>query len=166
MVSFRFNEIPEGSSKEELNLQPEELEIEKSAVTRVTLYLNFFKKEDTLKIECLIGLTGTFQCDRSLDLFKMKWNSNYEVLFQTNIKEEREDYSGTVRRLDPSQNVIDITAELRDTILLSIPVKKLHPRYYKKGEITDFTASFGTDNKKIDPRWSELMKLKHNNSKN
>ncbi len=166
MVSFRLNEIPDGVSEEMLSVKAEELDIEQSGVEQVQLHLKFNKQEDHLRIECRIAAEATLQCDRSLDTFTTELNSDYEMVFQRNVKDEREDVSGSLRRMDPAQNVIDITRELRDTILLSIPVKKLHPRYYKDGEITGFEASFGDQPREHDPRWDALEKLKQNLQKN
>lgn len=166
MVSFRLNEIPDGVSEEKLSLDAEELDIELSDIKRVTLQLKFNKQNDSLRIECHITAEVTFTCDRSLDLFHTELYSDYEVVFQSNAENEKEELSGTLRRLDSSQNVIDITKELRDTVLLSVPIKKLHPRYYKDGDVTDFNATYGEAEKEHDPRWDELAKLKQNIQKN
>lgn len=166
MISFRLNEIPKGLSEEDLLVKAGDLEIEQSGIKRVRLHLKFNKQDENLRIECRIVAEATFQCDRSLDFFDTELNSSYELVFQYHVNEEREDWSGALRRLDPSQNVIDITRELRDTILLSIPIKKLHPRYFVDGKVTDFEASFGNNEKEHDPRWDDLKKLKHKIQKN
>ena len=166
MVSFRINEIPDGVSEEKFAVNADKLDIEQSGITRVRLHLKFNKQEDNIRIECQVVAEATFQCDRSLDTFDTELNSNYELVFQRNVTDEREDLSGSLRRLDPAHNVIDITKELRDTILLSVPVKKLHPRYYEDGKITGFEATYGDKPTEHDPRWDELEKLKQNFQKN
>lgn len=168
MVSFRFNEIPKGVSDEQLILEAEDLDIEDSAISRVKLSLRFYKQDDNLRIQCHLISEARFVCDRSLDNFETELESNYEVVFQLNAEEEKEELSGTLRRLDPAQNEIDITREVRDTVLLSIPIKKLHPRYIKKGEVTGFEASYGSadESDDHDPRWDALAKLKQQIQKN
>ncbi len=166
MISFRLNEIPNGLSEEDLSVSAEEMNVDQTGITKVRLHLRFNKQDEHLRIECSMVAEATFTCDRSLDSFNTELNSKYEVVFQNNVTDEREDLSGALKRLDPAQNVIDITKELRDTVLLSVPVKKLHPRYYEDGKITEFEASFGEREKEHDPRWDELKKLKQNIQKN
>ncbi len=168
MVSFRFNEIPKGISQEVLDLQAEELGIEDSGITRLRASLTFNKQDDSLRIQCEIAADAALICDRSLDSFETELESAYEVVFQLGAEEELEELSGTLRKLNPSQNTIDITRELRDTVLLSIPVKKIHPRYVKDGDITEFEASFGDNDNdaRHDPRWDALTELKQRIEKN
>ncbi len=168
MVSFRFNEIPKGLSEELLNVDAAELGVEDSVITRVRIELTFNKQNDNLRIQCRLGAAAVLTCDRSLDRYETVLESAYEVVFQLDAEEELEEMSGTLRKLDPSQNIIDITRELRDTVLLSIPVKKLHPRYIKDGEITEFEATFGDkeNDEEHDPRWDALTELKQRIEKN
>ena len=168
MISFRYNEIPKGVSDEQLEVEAEALGVEDSGINRVRIQLKFNKQDDNLRIQCQLNAFATLTCDRSLDRYETMLESTYEVVFQHDVQDEREELSGTLRKLDPSRNVIDITRELRDTILLSIPVKKLHPRYIEDGEITEFEASFGDKEKESghDPRWDALTELKQKFQKN
>ncbi len=168
MVTFRFNEIPLGLSEEHLELKAESLGIEQPFIHKVWVKFRFNKQEDSLRIQCQLSTEATLTCDRSLDEYHTILESNYEVIFQLNAEDEREEMSGTLRRLEPSQNVIDITKELHDTVLLGIPVKKLHPRYIKKdGEISEFEASFFEKKEDDhDPRWDALTELKQKIQKN
>lgn len=166
MISFRLNEIPEGVSDENLLVGADDLDMDFPGIEQVQLHLRFHKREDNVRIECNISAQARLVCDRSLDTFPMDLKAEYEVVFQTKAEEEREDLAGALKRMDPSQNILDITRELRDSLLLSVPVKKLHPRYYEGGNITEFEASYGDSEKEIDPRWNELKKLKQNIPKN
>ncbi len=166
MVSFRFNEIPKGLSEDVLELKADSLGIEHSGIHQVCAKLRFNKQDDSLRIQCRLSAEATLTCDRSLDEYETILESNYEVVFQVNAEDEREDISGTLRRLEPHQNVIDITKELHDTVMLSIPVKKLHPRYIKDGKITEFEVSFGEKENDHDPRWDALTELKQKIQKN
>ncbi len=168
MISFRYNEIPKGLSDELLEVEADELGVEGSVITRVRIQLKFNKQDDNLRIQCQLSAFASLTCDRSLDRYETMLESTYEVVFQHDVEDEREELSGTLRKLNPSQNVIDITRELRDTVLLSIPVKKLHPRYLKDGEITEFETSFGDKEKESghDPRWEALAELKQKIQKN
>ena len=90
---------------------------------------------------------GVRQCDRSLDYFLKPVDADYEIVFKVDVKEETEDENGAVRRFNFSSNTLSIEEEVRDTILLQIPIKKLHPRFLdeegnpKKFEAKTFIAS-------------------------
>lgn len=160
MISFRLSDIPEGTSEQVQHVSPEEMGIEQSDLTSVKLHFRFNKQHSGLQISCDVIAFARFQCDRSLEYFETELSSEYEMVFQHKIDEEREDVTGSLRRLKPSQNVIDVTSELRDTVLLSIPVKKLHPRFLKDGVVSGFEARFGDDSGQTDPRWEKLSKLR------
>ncbi len=166
MVSFRFNEIPKGLSEEILDIEADELGIEESDITGIRIRLIFNKQDENLRVQCQLRAVAELTCDRSLDPYETTLESSYEVVFQHDVQDEYEELSGTLRKLNPSQNVIDLTRELRDTVLLSMPVKKLHPRYIKDGEITEFEASFGDKELDHDPRWDALTELKQRIQKN
>lgn len=167
MISFRLNEIPKGLSEQILRIDAEDLEVAHTGISRITLKLRFNRQDDHLRIECGIASDATLVCDRSLDSYSTTLESHYEVVFQHDAGEEREDLSGSLRRLDISQNVIDITREVKDSVLLSIPLKKLHPRFYKEGKITDFQVLFtGPDSETTDSRWDRLRELKKENQRN
>ncbi|MDI6400456.1 DUF177 domain-containing protein [Balneolaceae bacterium ANBcel3] len=164
MVSFRINEIPKGISEEKLSMSAEELDILESGIKNVFLTLEFNKQDDHIRIQCHYRTEAEFVCDRSLDTYEAETTGSYEVVFQNRVIDEREDLGGALKSMDPSQNVIDITREIRDGVLLSIPVKKIHPRYINDGEISGYSASFGeTEDDSTDPRWDSLKKLKRNN---
>jgi uncharacterized metal-binding protein YceD (DUF177 family) len=108
------------------------------------------------------------ECDRSLETYIQPIETDYEVVFKVDVKEEKEDENGAVRRFNFSSNSLSIEDEVRDTIFLQIPIKKLHPKFLDDdGNPKDFeTKSFGEtdedeDNELADPRWQKLKELKN-----
>jgi len=65
-----------------------------------------------------------------------------------------------------SSKQIDLEQDVRDTILLNLPTKKLHPRYLDEdGNPKEvLNEQFGDipdeDEETIDPRWEKLKDLK------
>jgi uncharacterized metal-binding protein YceD (DUF177 family) len=104
-------------------------------------------------------------CDRSLRPYEREVEGNYHILFEPDAVEESETEKGAVKQIPPEDLVLDIEKEVRDTIMLGIPVRKIHPDLYDdEGRPKKFeTKRFGPepeDEERIDPRWSELKKLK------
>jgi uncharacterized metal-binding protein YceD (DUF177 family) len=107
-------------------------------------------------------------CDRSLEPYIQPIESDYEVVFKVDVQEEKEDENGAVRRFNFSSNTLSIEDEVRDTIFLNVPIKKLHPKFLDdEGRPKEFeTKSFGdikedTDAEVVDPRWKKLKELKN-----
>jgi uncharacterized metal-binding protein YceD (DUF177 family) len=107
-------------------------------------------------------------CDRSLEPYIQPIESDYEVVFKVDVQEEKEDENGAVRRFNFSSNTLSIEDEVRDTIFLNVPIKKLHPKFLdEEGRPKEFeTKSFGdtkedTDAEVVDPRWEKLKELKN-----
>lgn len=172
MATLEFNivEIPEGSSERTLELEDEDLDVYPYAFLGGEIDLTFYRTDHFIRVNFTIESEVELVCDRSLKPFAYTIEADYEVLFKTDIQEETEDEKGAVRRFNFSSNTLNIENEVRDTILLNIPVKKLHPEFLdEKGNPRDFEIqSFGKadeDNEDpglADPRWEKLKKLKNN----
>jgi uncharacterized metal-binding protein YceD (DUF177 family) len=105
-------------------------------------------------------------CDRSLDAFDHGVHQNYEVLFKAEEVEESANEKGAIRNYDHASKQIDLEQDVRDTILLNLPTKKLHPRFLDEDGNPEevLNEQFGDipdeDEEQIDPRWEKLKDLK------
>ena len=68
------------------------------------------------------------------------------------------DADETVKYLDSAARELDVTDELRDTILLAVPLRKVAP----EASEAELVLKYGGDavEVSIDPRWEALKKLK------
>ncbi|AEI49089.1 protein of unknown function DUF177 [Runella slithyformis DSM 19594] len=123
----------------------------------------------TFSIEGVVELV----CDRSLELFEepidltekliLKFGDHDEILAE-DIELIRHE---TVR--------INVAQYIFDFIALSLPMKKLHPRFrtddeegdedegllvYQSGDEAESTQENSSDDGEVDPRWAALQKLK------
>ncbi len=166
-MKYRISDIPEGTSRRQHVVDAGTFELDDAEHDNINLDITFIRESDTIRVQFTASTGLTLICDRSLEKFSRETTYEYEVLFKINA-EKTEDSRIAVRPLNVSKNLIDIEEEVRDSILLSIPLKKLHPRYITDtGEATDFQASYGPDlededEKPVDPRWDALKKLKDN----
>jgi len=159
MIELKVSDIPLGESEETLYLEKGELDLGSYEYTGGELHLHFNREEDTIRIFFTIKIALTLICDRSLEPFPFDVEEDYEVIYRLDGDEYSDDVEVTVKPLASHENVIQIDQEVRDTILLAIPAKKLHPRYLDdNGEPTDFQVTFGK--KTVDPRWEPLKSLK------
>lgn len=166
-LEFKIVEIPEGQSERQLSLSGDDLSLDDYEFEGGSIDLSFYKTPHFIRVKFALDVGVTLTCDRSLDTFTHPVEDDYEVVFKVDVQEESEDENGAVRRFDFSSNTLSVQEEVRDTILLNIPIKKLHPRFLdEQGNPKDFAEeSFGDipeegEQQKIDPRWEKLKKLK------
>lgn len=166
-LKFKIVEIPEGESRRTLELSDEDLDLSPYDFKGGIIDITFNRGLRFIRVNFLVDVDVELVCDRSLEPYIKPIEAEYEVVFKVDVKEETENEESAVRRFDFSENTLDISDEVRDTILLNIPIKKLHPKYFdEKGNLKDFeTKKFGDveedDSEIVDPRWEKLKKLKN-----
>ena len=103
-------------------------------------------------------------CDRSLDPFESRIAIDKRIVFK--YGEEEAELSDEIIIISPERAVLDIGQYIYEFIALSIPIKKLHPRYANEdeedgdGKLIYSSPVDNEENEEIDPRWEKLKKLK------
>lgn len=162
-----------GKSSYERSVDDEDLMIEGMGFKQGLLVVDIERMVASVKVDFTVTGQAQLVCDRSLDVFDYPIDATYAVLFRIDQSENIEDELLTIKKLDLSKNKIDITNEIRETILLEIPIKKLHPRYYdEEGNPTPFQSAFGESQSKADSeagtdaRWDALKHINDSNKEN
>ncbi|MFN8353784.1 MAG: DUF177 domain-containing protein [Spirosomataceae bacterium] len=112
-------------------------------------------------------------CDRSLETFNEPFQVQEKLILK--FGEKAETLSDEIEIIPRDTAVINIAQPIFDFIGLSIPIKKLHPRFRTDDADTNESnlLIYSTTNKKtevntndseatVDPRWAALKKLKDN----
>ena len=100
-------------------------------------------------------------CDRTLDEFSRPINGSCSVLFLASATSDSvvdEDGHDEVRSVGAHDKTIDVTAIVRDTILLAVPVRNVSP----SAESIDIQTVFGGPGRGGDERWETLMSIRDN----
>ncbi|AXJ01534.1 Uncharacterized metal-binding protein YceD, DUF177 family [Cyclonatronum proteinivorum] len=167
-MKFRISDIPDSKSNLQLALDERTFKLEECDHGPVQLNVEFVKMLNTIQVSFEASVTLQLTCDRSLEVFDYPVSVTYKVLFKPNAEPE-EDTLQALRPLNTSSNIISIEEEIRDSILLSLPIKKLHPRFLDDdGNPSLFFETFGespnaeTEIEETDDRWAALKKLKNN----
>ncbi len=105
--------------------------------------------------------TATLECDRTLAFFEQPIEGAYRILFvppsfADGEKEDGENDYEEVRIFQRSYREIDVTAAVRDTVMLAVPARKVAPG----AEALDLPTVFGAAEAAIDPRWEALRSLR------
>ncbi len=165
-LSFNIVEIPEGESRHDKILEPEDLDLTPYEFTGGVISIRFNRQRRFIEVN--YDLEGGVQltCDRSLETFDHPIDTSYNVIFKTDVEKETEDENGAVRKFNFSGNTFSIEKEVRDSVLLRIPIKKIHPKFkdeegiVKEFEEKSFNEPPEEEEDPIDPRWEKLKKIK------
>lgn len=164
-LTFKLQEIPDGKSNRTIALSSGEFELNKEdLLLSGNVEVDFYKTDHFIKITFNIDADVQLVCDRSLKPFKNNVTGSYEMLFDPNPIEESVTEKETVRQISPDGAELSIDKEVRDTILLNLPTRKIHPQFFdehgKPEEFETQTFGKGAEKDEIDPRWEDLKKLK------
>ena len=127
------------------------------------------KFDDQIILEALTTAGANFICDRCGAAFKQTVNSKYKMIYLLRSIEGAEEEIN-ITYLSPDTHMIDISKDVQDYMILSVPMKRLC-----KEDCKGLCAKCGADlNEKqcdcnddeIDDRWKVLSELKNKLNKN
>ncbi len=140
-----------------------------SLIDHGSLKVELILDKRTTNMLLLFRIKGTLAliCDRSLDEFDYDLETENELILK--FGEEAGELSDQIEMIPFNIQMINVGKYIFEFICVAIPMKKLHPRY--KNDSMDDIIVFSSknekeENSKIDPRWSELEKLKNKELKN
>ncbi|GMQ24112.1 DUF177 domain-containing protein [Algoriphagus sp. oki45] len=137
------------------------------------------KGPNLIELEFQIQGTVELTCDRSLEVFDYELETSEVMIYKYGpIEQEIDENVSMITRDTPSINVAQLIYEF---ILLSLPVKKIHPDYKNELDDEDYDVEGGfvyiqseeeenleesseteeNESKPVDPRWEQLLKLKN-----
>ena len=123
------------------------------------------KFDDQIILEVSSDINSRMICDRCGTEFNKKIESQYKMVYLLrNVENSNEELD--FNYLTPNTNEIDITNDVRDYLLLAIPMKKLceddcKGLCYKCGSNLN-NGECDCNNDEIDDRWKALLDLKKN----
>ena len=163
MVQIDLKALKAGVHEFDWVLSAESIGIDPGLFDEIELYIRLDYSPVRVFVEMQIDSTAHLVCDRTLVDFDQPVQGEYSVLFSgpemfEGMEEEDED----IRLLTPDVEEIDLTDVVRDTLLLSVPQRRIAPG----AEDEDIPLQFGgADNvEEVDPRWEALKVLRDNDS--
>jgi len=119
-----------------------------------------------LHLRATVEATGRFQCDRCVSSFERPLRPSYQMHYMADNGEPRQYDPAEVQVLSPGYAVIDIADDVRQTLILSVPLKLLCredcaglcPGCAKNLNETACTCTVNT----ADGRWDALRRLQSN----
>ena len=136
--------------------------------SELVVKLNFEKLDKTFKLSFESNGNVTVPCDLSMELYKMQITSKFNLIvkFGSNFCDENDE----ILIIPYGTHQIDISQFIFEMIILSIPLKKVHPGVIDgslKSEILNKLKLLEPKQNNIqsenDPRWNKLKDLLKNN---
>lgn len=101
-------------------------------------------------------------CDRSLDTFDYPLEIDRKIIFK--FGHEDTEISEDVVMINFTTETLELGHLMSEFISLSVPMKKLHPRFDPDDEQEGivYSSETGNETDELDPRWEILKNLKKN----
>jgi len=128
------------------------------------------KNSALIQLDFDITANVELTCDRSLELFEEPISVKERYIYK--FGDRHEEITDEIEMIPHGAATINIAQHIYDFICVSLPMKKLHPRF-REDDIDEEGLLVYTSEKEeptnepkeqeIDPRWAALSKLRMNN---
>lgn len=165
-MEIKISNLGEGERIYEFDTTAEELEIPDlnfDGGIKVKVVLN--KVGTQINLDVNLKGTFAFECERCLEEMKQPFDVSFELIY-------RYDYSGelidsdevnedNIKYIDPHTHKVDITNDVRDYLILNVPMKRTHDENDENcKQIGKPDSTDPNENKEINPVWEKLTKNK------
>ncbi len=121
------------------------------------------KHETFIEVDFRISGIANLICDRSLEPFDHPIEASHKIVFK--FGDEDREITDEIILINRETVSLEIGQYMYEFIGLSIPMKKLHPRFRDEeanegGIIYSSETDTNKNEEDIDPRWEQLKKLK------
>jgi len=162
-MKIRLNSLKEGLQILSYTLKKSELNLTDKCFSRqtfVTLSVNRGYSE--ISINGKIQTIAELECDRCLSFYQQDLNSSFKIIL-SQVDLSIMNSNENIIPISSNTNEVDITSPIRDTLILSVPMKKLC-RKDCKGLCPKCGVNLNIEKCKcvttsIDSRWNPLKKI-------
>lgn len=163
MVTVNIGSLSSGTHRVTLRPSAEEADLDPTTFEDLEVDAELQCHRDRVLVNLEARATAKLTCDRTLRAYEQPVEGDYSVLFgpASMVGREGEEFE-EVRPLDPTDQEIDLTEVIRDTLLLALPQRRVAPGAEEESIDQEFGASEEEEEEErpVDPRWSELRKLR------
>lgn len=126
------------------------------------------KNSSMIQLDFEISGSIELTCDRSLDLFDEPIEVFEKYIYK--FGDRHEEITDEIEMIPQGTATVNLSQHIYDFILVSLPMKKLHPRFREEEIDEEGLLLYTTDKEsveekaqEIDPRWAALNKLRIEN---
>lgn len=125
-IKINIGSLSDGSQQLDLVSDAKEAGLDESLLKEdVNIRLELTKTTHQLDIRANLRGSLNLECDRCLEEFKMPFETGFEVVFVQKSPREEEINDDYIRTYSPHMKQVDITNDIKETIILTVPMKKV-----------------------------------------
>lgn len=167
MLKIKISNLHDGEHLYEFtfkakDLESDEIELQGDVIVNVNMY------KSVNQFDVKVNLKGkmNLDCDRCLEKYPFDFDSSFEIIYKIDFSPEHE-LSGVekdeIKYIHPNTAFIELDNDIRDFILLSVPMKKVPEEInevctFCRRKIFDILKTGSEDD--INPVWEKLIKIK------
>ncbi|MEO8666571.1 MAG: DUF177 domain-containing protein [Ignavibacteria bacterium] len=165
---ININNLKEGGHKYSFSADSKDFDFsndEVELVGDVHVDVNLYKVEHQFSLKTDLKGKFRFVCDRCLEDFIHDFTNSFDIIYKYDFKEkdERDIEDDNIKFISPNTKHIDLKEDVRDYILLSIPMKKAPEEddgicSYCNKDINEMLQIKRQE--EINPVWEKLIKSK------
>jgi uncharacterized protein len=166
MLTVDISSLSEGIHHLEFTPSAADVDLDPTTFGEVHVDAELQYHMDRILVKLTVDTTAELTCDRTLEPYDQPVEGHYSLLFgpPSMVGKEGDEFE-EVRPLTASDQEIDLTDVVRDTVLLALPQRRVAPG----AEDMEIDREFGApedeeETDEIDPRWEELRKLRDDDS--
>ena len=163
-MKIKISSLKDGEHEFRFEEDIRKLDLEKPFVGKYYTKVNLSKYLNQLVLDAATSVKAELECDRCAKIYSTQIESRYKMVYLHDQPEGQDDLVD-VTYITRDTDKIDITEDVRDYILLAVPMKKLCnedckglcPRCGKN--LNDGQCSCSPE--EVDNRWKPLLELKN-----
>lgn len=124
-VRIRISQLSRGAHEYHFLSDPADIGLEANFRTKVQVDVDLEKTSNQLYLKAAITTTGTFQCDRCVEEFERNLNTSYSMLYVYDNLDTAKYEEIEAQVLSPDTTHIDLTEDIREVVMLAVPMKLL-----------------------------------------
>jgi uncharacterized metal-binding protein YceD (DUF177 family) len=159
MLPVDIHALPDGVHLRTLHPSETDLGLEPGMFDDIVVDLRLDVAGRRIVAQFEVRATATLVCDRTLVDFEQAVSGSHAVLFAPPEQLGGGESDDAVP-LEDDDATIDLAAPVRDTLLLSLPARRVAPGAEDVEIPTAFGAETDDDGRPVDPRWDALRALR------
>lgn len=125
-IKINIAELKEGSQQFEIVTNAKEIALDENLVKDgINVAISVFKAPTQIDLDVQVEGVFNLSCDRCLEDYSQNFKTNFELVYVQKQSGERRVEDDYVKIYNPFTKSIDITEDLREYILITVPMRKV-----------------------------------------
>lgn len=172
MFKINIHNLKEGEQKYEFTAKFEDFDlgdVEFSIPGELKIDIILYKIDNQISIKAFLKGKFEYECDRCLEKYIEDFNTEFEIVYKYEFRDKLagiDDHDDDIKFIPPNTVYIDLKEDLRDFIMLSVPLRKVPEEkdgkcLFCKRDISEILNI--PVKEEVNPVWEKLIRNKLKN---